>query len=162
MDTEIYNPTRRFKNFRPREAVRALKATGVPTNRATVSVYNNSTGPRVLVVRDYTVSGTANDFVATSFAVGQVGSSQGLVSGLVAGEQLPQGLIASIDTTTVYAGDYSIPLGQPGFFEWYHDFPFAVVLPGWSLVFQCNTVAHALTVSAMWEAVSIDELDFFW
>src|SRR5262249_60582120 len=93
---ELYNPTRRFKHFRPREAVRALKATAVPTNRATVSIFNNTTGPRVLVVRDFTITGTANDTVATSFATGQIGSSQGLVSGLVAGEALPTGLIASI------------------------------------------------------------------
>jgi hemolysin activation/secretion protein len=162
METEIYNPTRRFKNFRPREAVRALKAQAVPTNRATISIYNNSTGPRVIVLRDFTVSGTANDMIATSYANGQVGSSQGLVAPLVAGDQLPIGLIASIDTTTVYAGDYQIPLGQPGFFEWYHDFPYGVVIPNMSLVFQCTTAAHAMTVAAVWEYVSIDELDFFW
>lgn len=162
MDTEIYNPTRRYKHFRPREAVRASKAVAAPTNHATISIFNNSTGPRILVVRDLFVQGSANDLVAMSYQTGQVGSSQGLVQPYLPSSQTLAGLIAGIDTLTVYAADYTIALSSLGTYEWYHDFPWAVIEPGFSLVVQAVTVAHATTVSAVWEAVSIDELDFFW
>ena len=80
MDTDLFNPARKYKEFRPRMASRGSKATGVPTNRATVSLYNNSTGTYVLAVRDFTLAGTAADNIAISYQPGQVGSSQGLVA----------------------------------------------------------------------------------
>lgn len=161
-DTELYNPTRRYKHFRPREAARGLKATTVPTNRATISIFNNSTGPRILVLRDFTLNGTAADTVNTSYQPGQIGSSQGLVASMLPSQPSPGGLIASIDTATVYPGDYQLALSSLGIFVWQHDIPFGVVEPGFSLVFQVNVAAHALAVAAIWEAVSIDELDWFW
>jgi hypothetical protein len=160
--TEFYNPTRRYKHFRPREAALALKVQGTPTNNATIGLFNNSTGPRVLVVRDFTLNGTAADVVSMSYAAGAVGTSQGLVRSMLPSQAAPSGLLASIDTATAYPGDYQLALSSLGIFIWQHDFPFAVVEPNWSLVFQCNTAAHALTCSVVWEAISIDELDWFW
>ena len=162
MDTEIYNPTRRYKHFRPRQASRGMKASGVPTNLATISLFNDSTGPYVLVLRDFTLYGTASDNVQVSYARGQIGSSQGLVSALLPSEAIQNGRIASIDTATVYPGDYAIPLSTLGAYEWYHDFPFAVIQPNYSLVFQGTTAAHAVTVACVWESILVDELDFFW
>jgi hypothetical protein len=161
-DTEWYNPTRRYKHFRPREAARALKAQGTPTNKATISLFNNSTGPRVLVVRDFTLNGTAADVIATSYQQQQIGTSQGFVASLLPSQPPPSGLLASIDTATAYAGDYQLALSSLGIFVWQHDFPYAVIEPNFSLVFQCTTTAHALTASLVWEAISIDELDWFW
>jgi hypothetical protein len=161
-DGEIYNPTRRYKHFRPRQASRGMKASGVPVNFATLSLYNNSSAPAVLVVRDFSINGTANDVIALSYAQGQIGTSQGKVSALLPSEAVQAGLIASIDTATAYPGDYAISLSSLGTFEWYHDYPFAVVQIGWSLVVQGTTAAHAVTCSILWESISIDELDFFW
>jgi hypothetical protein len=162
MDTDFFNPARRFKHFRPRQASRGMKVQGVPTNRATISLFNNSSGPYVLVVRDFSVNGTANDNIVTSYQPGQIGSSQGLVTALLPGEAIQNGLIASIDTTTVYPGDYTINLSSLGTFEWMHDWPFAVIEPSFSLVFQATVAAHAVTVSALWEAIQIDQLDYFY
>ena len=161
MDTEAFNPFREFKHFRPRQASRATKTVAAPTNHATISLFNNSSGPSVLVVRDFEVQGTANDFVTTSYVVGQPGTAQGLVVSMVSGEPLQAGLIASIDTATVYPGDYSLNLSSLGTFEWYHDWPYAVVTPGFSLVFQAVTVAHATMVSVVFETIGIDQLDFY-
>jgi hypothetical protein len=161
-DGEFYNPKRRWKDFRPRQASRGFKTTGVPTNLATISLFNNSTGAELLVVRDMTISGTASDQVAVSNVGGQVGSSQGLVHSVVVGGAATPGLVASIDTATVYPADYSIALSTLAVFEWMHDFPFGVLLPGASLVFQVTTAAHALSVSLLWEAVSEDQLDWAW
>jgi hypothetical protein len=162
MDTELFNPTRRYKHFRPREALRGSKGVAAPTNHATISIFNDSTGPRILVLRDILVTGTANDLVATSYQPGQIGTSQGLVAPYLPSSGTLGGKIAGIDTATAYAADYTIALSSLGAYEWYHDFPYAVVEPGFSLVFQAITVAHATTVSAVWESISIDELDFFW
>ena len=160
-DTEIFNPTRRYKHFRPREAARAQK-TLTPTNKATFSLYNDTTGRSVLVVRDFTVQGTANDLVGTSYQSGQIGTSQGLVQPLMPSGGKTAGLLASIDTVTTYASDYILALSSLGAFVWQHDFPFAVIEPGWSLVFQAATAAHATTVAVVWESIQIDELDSFW
>lgn len=161
MDEAVYNPRRRYRDFRPREAMRGRSITGVPTNRATVSLYNNSTGRAALVVRDLSMSGTANDTVAISYVGGQVGSTAGLQAALVANEAVFAGLVASIDTTTVYPGDYIAPLSAQGIFIWTHDFPLGVVQPGYSMTFQCSTAAHALTLALVWESVEIDQLDYF-
>jgi hypothetical protein len=108
------------------------------------------------------LNGQANGVISTAYAAGQVGSSQGLVTALLPSEASQAGLIASIDTTTVYPADYNLALTSTGEAEWFHDYPFAVISPGWSLVFQNSTAAQALTCSAIWEAILIDELDFFW
>ena len=162
MDTDYINPARRYKHFRPRQAARGMKAQAAPTNRATISLFNNSSGPYVLVVRDFSVNGTANDNIVTSYQPGQIGTSQGLVQPLVPGEAIINGLIASIDTATVYAGDYTINLSSLGTYEWYHDWPYAVIQPGFSLVFQATVIAHAVTVSALWESIHIEQLDYFY
>ena len=72
------------------------------------------------------------------------------------------GQLLAIDTATAYAGDYQFSLGVYAAFEWVHDFPFAVITPGFSLVFQDTTVAHALTAALVWEAIEIDQLDYFY
>ena len=158
---EGLNPTRRYTWFRPRQAARGLKVTGTPVNRATVSIFNSSTGPQYLIVRDIRIAGTASDSIQASFQNGQIGTSQGLVAPMVSGDAAPMGLIASIDTATAFAGDNSLDLGTQGTFTWYHDYPFAVIQPGVSLVLQDPTVAHGITVSAIWEAILSDQLDFW-
>lgn len=162
MGGEIFNPKRRYKEFRPRQALRGMKVTGTPTNLATVGLFNNSSGPQLLVVRDLTINGPASDTVNISNVVGQIGSSQGLVHAMVPSQPGNPGLIASIDTATVYPGDYAAALSTIGSFVWNHDLPFAVVEPGFSLVFQDGTAAHGITISLIWEAIATDELDWSW
>jgi hypothetical protein len=84
------------------------------------------------------------------------------VSPLFSNEASQPGLIASIDTTTVYIPDYVVPLNTSTSWEWYHDFPFGVIQPGYSLVWQCSVAAHAIVVAAVWEAIEVDQLDWFW
>jgi hypothetical protein len=162
MDTDFFNPARKYKHFRPRQATRATKSLGIPTNRATISLYNNSTGPYVLVLRDFIVSGTANDNIAASYQPGAIGATPGLAAPMLPTDPLMNGQLLGLDTATAYAGDYIFGLGAYATFEWWHDFPFAAVTPGFSLVFQCTTAAHALTVAMVWEAIQIDQLDYFY
>lgn len=160
--SEEFNPKRRYKEFRPRQALRGMKASGVPTNLATVGLFNNSTGPAILVIRDLTLNGTASDTIAVTNVLGQVGSSQGLVHAMTPSQPGTPGLLASIDTATAYPGDYLAALSSTGSFVWNHDIPFGVLEPGWSLVFQDTTAAHAMSVSLIWEAINTDEFDWSW
>jgi hypothetical protein len=162
MDEEIFNPRRLYRLFRPRQAMRGRATTTVPTNRATVSLYNNSTGRSVQVVRDVSIAGTANDTVAISYAQTQIGTTAGQQAPMVSNEAIFAGLMAYIDTATVYAGDYIAPLSAQGIFVWQHDYPLAVIENGYSMVFQCGVAAHAITVSLIWESIEIDQLDFFY
>lgn len=162
MDEELFNPRRLYRNFRPRQGVRGRATTGVPTNLATVGLFNNNRGRSVLVVRDISIAGNANDTVGASFQAGQIGSTAGQQSPVVANEAIEPGLMNSIDTPTVYSGDYAFALTAQGVFWWQHDYPFAVVIPNWSLTFQDTTAAHAMTISLIWEAIEIDQLDYFY
>jgi hypothetical protein len=161
MDADLFNPARKYKHFRPRQALAGMKASGVPVNLATIGLYNNSTGRALLVIRDFAVNGTANDNVQVSLQAGAIGTSQGKVSPILFSGEVRPGLIASIDTATAYAGVYMVNLSSLGTFEWYHDFPIFVVEPGISIVWQGMTAAHAVTVSAVWEVIEIDQLDYF-
>lgn len=161
-DEELYNPRRLYRLFRPRQAMRGRSTTGTPTNRATVGLYNNTTGRSTLVVRDVTISGTASDTISIQYAQTQIATTAGQQAALVANEAITPGLMAWVDTATVYSGDYIAALTAQGAFWWQHDFPFGVVQPGYSLVFQDTTAAHALSVSLIWEAIEIDQLDYFY
>jgi hypothetical protein len=160
MDELHINPRRLYREFRPRQAMRGFKASGVPTNLATIGLYNNSTGPLVLVIRDITLSGTANDSIALSYQPIQLGGTLGKVQAMDSSGAVQAGLINGVDTATVYAGDYSFSLGAFANFSWLHDWPIAVLIGGVSAVFQCSTAAHAIGVSLTWEAIPVDELDF--
>ena len=162
MDEEIFNPRRLYRLFRPRQAMRGRSTTGTPVNRATVALYNNTTGRSTLAVRDVTISGTASDTISIQYAQTQIATTAGQQAALVANEAITPGLMAWVDTATVYSGDYIAALTAQGAFWWQHDFPFGVVQPGYSLVFQDTTAAHALSVSLIWEAIEIDQLDYFY
>jgi hypothetical protein len=162
MDEEIFNPRRMYRLFRPRQSVRGRATTGTPTNLATIGLFNNSTGRSVLVVRDITVSGPASDTVAASYQRTQIGSTAGQSASIVSNEAAQPGIIAWVDTATVYSGDYVLALTAQGVFWWQHDYPFAVVEPGYTMVFQDATAAHAISVSLIWEAIEIDQLDYFY
>jgi hypothetical protein len=162
MDEEIFNPRRMYRLFRPRQSVRGRATTTVPTNLATVGLFNNNRGRSVIVVRDISISGTAGDTIGTSFQPGQVGATAGQQAPLVCNEATEPGLMNFIDTATVYSGDYAFGLNAQGVFWWQHDFPYAVIIPNYTLVFQDGTAAHAMTISIIWEVIEIDQLDYFY
>lgn len=161
MDDDGIQPRRLYHLFRPGQAARGRATTGVPVNLATIGLFNNTRGRNALVVRDIAVNGTAGDVIAASFQPGQVGTTAGQQSPLVANEAAEPGLMNWVDTATVYSGDYALALTAQGVFWWQHDYPFAVIIPNYSLVFQDGTAAHAVTVSLIWEAIEIDQLDYF-
>jgi len=159
---EFQNPARKYKWFRPNQAARGFASVSA-TNKATVSLFNNSKGRNFLVVRDVRpwIADASLD-LAVSYNNGQVGTSAGTAQPLVPSMPAPAGQVFAIDTATAYNEDYSLISAAwlPGI--WPHDFPFAVLEPGWSLVIQSTNNGLTLLCSFVWEAIEADQLDWFW
>jgi hypothetical protein len=131
---------------------------------ATVSLYNNSTGAQVLVVRDLHVDSNGEP-IGTGYVSGTIGTHTGLEASLLVGDAIKPGLVYTLDDTTLLSYDWGSTNGTAVDAWWPHDFPFAVIQPGWSLFVQCNnrgaTPADYI-VSFAWEAITSDELDFLY
>jgi hypothetical protein len=161
MPGEFDNPARRYKWFRPRQANRGVISLAGPTNSATLSLFNNSTGAHLLVVRAWSVAPTTAMQVLIASQRGPQGSAGGVVTPIVAGEAAQAGALYSLDTATALTPDWIAPV-QTNWATWAQDFPFAIVMPGWSLSFQDSTAAETMYLAIFWEAILPDELDFMW
>ena len=156
--------TRRYKWFRPRQAARG----GVPTTTAssahfaTIGLFNSSTGPTVLVVRDWSAWLPSSTIVVlTGYNQGRLSGTNYPASRLFPGDPSPAGLLDYSNQAGKLAGDYTLEASL-NWIMWTHDFPIAVVPPGWTLFFQHQSAANPLAVSLLWEEVSIDELEYFY
>jgi hypothetical protein len=155
------NPTRRYKWFRPRQAAWGFAQISAPTNFGTVSLYNNSGGAQYLVLRDWRAINISNNRVSMFYAVGAQGSS--FMSGQSFMPDQPQlpGVCYDLDagsaTSTAFKFDQNVQQAW-----WPHDFPLAILPPGWSICFQNQSNATFMGGSFMWEAIFADELDFMW
>jgi len=145
--------THRYKWFRPRQAARG----GVPQTSVaggkfgTVSLYNSSTGPTVLVVRDWVLY--SSDSKAAIF-----GYNQGRLSGtnypsvpMFPGDGARAGLVDYQAANAALTGDYQINTATGVPFFWSHDFPFAVIPPGWALFVSQKTAAKIIAEGFIWE-----------
>jgi hypothetical protein len=161
MGTAFTNPARRYKAFRPRQAVIGSRNTGTPTNLATVALFNNTSGPYWLVVRDATISGTASALVHAGYVQGQVWTASGVIQNMIITDAQLPGTIGSVDTATVFASAYLLTLPN-GLWFWQHEMPWAVIAPGFSWVVQAVVVAQGIQASFIWEAIFPEELDFLY
>lgn len=157
------NPTRRYKWFRPRQA--AQTGGGItPTNFGAVGLFNDSIGDRVLVVRSIRATSDGVNIEAQTYNLhGHLSTIQaGQIPVMSSTPQIPGTLymqdLASLPSNLGY--QFSAVINGDSY--WPHDFPFAVIEPGWSLVAVNEQQGKSTTVSFMWEAIYIEELDFFW
>jgi hypothetical protein len=155
------NPTRRYKWFRPRQAVRGSGIISSPTNYGTVSVWNSSTARDLLVIRLIFIY-TGDGFGTTAGTVqGQQGTANGVQNPIWPGEAALAGQICTLDSAAQITSDFASSFGtalDPKFFI----YPIAILPPNWSFVVQHTAKNNALSVSFVWEAVQPDELDFMW
>jgi hypothetical protein len=156
---EHLNPTRQYHDVRPRQMARGL-ITLTPVNSATLSLYNESLGDRLLVVRAYNLFTTVAHLVLVQLQQGKQGTVGGASAPTIPGEAV-NGTLYSLDTATALTSpDYivDLPYNRPA---WDYAFPFQVLHPGWSLTFQDTTAAELMRLAIMWEAIYPDQLDFF-
>ncbi len=151
------NPTRRYKLFRPRQAAFGSFLSGTPTNKQSTSLFNNSTGEFYLAVRDLTIPLLNGSAAFISVQQGSIGSHSGVEQPIVASAAALPGQVFSSDTATSFNSAWLYGNGA-----WAHDYPIAILPPGWSLMVQCRIGAQAMAVGFIWEAIYPDELDFMW
>ncbi len=154
--------TRRYKWFRPRQAARGGIVSHTPTNFGTVSLYNPSTGPHVLVVRTWRHQAAANITYVWGYNNGRLSGTAGNVAPLFPGDAKPQGLVDYQDAAATITGDFEEKSVASGLLFWPHNFPFACIPPGWCLFVQGQSSASPIDCSFEWEAVEIDELEFYY
>ena len=156
--------TRRYKWFRPRQAARG----GVPATTAgsgkfaTISLYNSSTGPRVLVIRDWSISSTVGHVHGAGYNQGRLSGTAGVVTPFFPGDRAPAGLVDYQAANAALTPDYYVENLSGSSMQWFHDFPFAIVPPGWAFYIQCVTANTNIDGGFIWEEVSIDELEYFY
>ena len=158
---EFENPTRRYKWFRPRQAARGEIGISA-VNYATAQLYNDSSGPSILVVRDLRViDESGNSRQQLYYSQTKLSINNGTKTPLMPGEAAPAGLLGTQDLPALATFDFMFADGTD-VGSWIHDFPLAIIPPGWALNAQIGTLAHLLYISVVWEVVSIDELDFIY
>jgi hypothetical protein len=155
------NPTRRYKWFRPRQAANGYAPLVAPTNYGTAGLFNNSTGAQYLAVRAFHCGGSTGAQLWSwlpglpSGATVQTTSQPALAN--VA--RLP-GQIWTLDAATLL-GDPFADYSADTDFGWRHDFPFVIIPPNYSLVYQQQATGNMVTFTITWEAIEADELDFW-
>ncbi len=156
---EHLNPTRQYHDVRPSQMARGqISLTAV--NNTTLSLYNESQGDRVLVVRAWNLFTTVAHLVLVQLQQGKQGTVGGNVVPVLPGEAT-LGTLYSLDTATALPNpDYivDLPYNRPA---WDYAFPFQVLYPNWSLTFQDTTAAELMRLAIMWEAIYPDQLHFF-
>lgn len=161
LTNEGRNPTRPYKGFRPRQAMRGFGRFTSSVHRAALILTNNSRGSQYLVVRQVLVP-YYNDSVGLSHFQGAIaGTSAGSVAPIMAGEAALPGLVSTIDAATVYTPDSEFaPSGDQVTLA--PTMPVSILPPNWNLIVQNVVATGNLLVMFFWEAVFADELDYFW
>jgi len=131
--------------------------TGGGGNSAAVGLYNNSTGPELVVVHHVAVLCSnaplayVNQFQGKFTTLTGPGISTVSSEAAIAGQVYNQ-TIAAIPTGSMQL----IPVVGSTSWSWTHEYPFAVLLPGWSLAFYAGTVNISMVVDFWWEAVKAE------
>ena len=155
-----FNPRRQYHGFRPRQAARGQGSISGVVNRPTVSLFNNSTGPYVIMVRWFSWIPVSNQLLITGYLQGTPPGTLQTVVPLVPGDATPTGQIFASDSATLITTDFTWQ-GQVNFPVVYPaTFPLAVLLPGWAWITQGPAAATPWTVGFFWEWIAIDELDY--
>jgi hypothetical protein len=65
-----------------------------------------------------------------------------------------------VDTTIVTP--FALILQGGAANQWPHDFPMAIIPPGWSFTVQDPVSTEVCALSFFWEAIFAEELDYLW
>lgn len=154
------NPTRKYKWFRPRQAVRGSIPLVNSVNFATAGLYNDSNGAQYLAVRLPVVAG--NHPVLASYQKGLLAGATLVtnVTPLIPESAKLPGQLFSVDFATLFTNtDWDVNQNDNILYLW--PFPFAVLPPNYSLVLQNQTASGQITAAMfVWEAIYPDELDY--
>jgi hypothetical protein len=157
---EGLNPTRRYKWFRPRQAIRGSIVSPTPTNWGTLWLFNDTTGSQYIVLRDVAPRVDASSANFYFFRQGKAGTIQtGHLYPYVASTAKRAGIFYFSDEASQFTDDQVVTT-LVGSMVWLHQFPIIVLEPGSSFVIQANNAGQSVGVIAVWESIEADELDY--
>lgn len=156
----------RPRAFRVRQAARGSINIS-PTNHGTLGIFNNASVDRVIVVRDWVLSAATGMFpppVGFTYYQGMPGAVGGTVNSIDPTAGAIAGQLWSLDTTLTYNLDYCVWGAGNGAQSnpWVHEYPFALLPPGWSLLAQNPDNGSATALSVIWEAVKAEDIDYLY
>lgn len=124
-----------------------------------VAVYNPSSSRFVTVIRHYEASLTVADAIGFYLLHGQVGSNTNTEQPMVAGEAKKNGVIQTGTVAALPTAITRTTIPGNNYLAWLHEWPVAVLLPGWSFVAACQVVNVTLNCTFWWEGVYAE---LFW
>jgi len=146
-------------HFRAARAMRSGYSAAVSTNHPTHQLWNSASGDALLVVRHASlVSTAATTGILVLATQTQFGTPLGVVAPLVGLGQVGPGQHYYLDSATAITPDFVLNFNVNAAY-WTHEFPIAVLQPGWGLVLQLTTTATASYACFMWEF--LDPIDFY-
>lgn len=153
------NPTRRYKWFRPRQAMRGFISQTGNSNFGTCLLYNNSSASHLLVVRSIMPTPDLSSNYTVGVIQGLQGTAGGTVQSVMAGDANKPGMLSSLDAAAAYAQYVSI-LNPQFTFNFDLSVPLFVLPPGWSAFVQDLGGGANIDCAFLWEAIYPDELDW--
>jgi len=139
----------------PRRASRGAVSSATNGNTAECSLYNNSTGAQILVVRSI-LQPIAATSVGLYYHQGPLGSLSGTIAPMIPDMPAHPGLLYQYNNPAPGTPDFYLP-NPGGYPTWDHDFPIAMLPPNWSLV--VSGPGSSAPVSFLWDWLYAQELD---
>lgn len=150
--------SRRVNLFRCAYAQAIALGTGAQPS-SQVALYNNSTGPDLLLVHMITcgILGSTSDSIVC--AQGSIGGTPATVFPMVTDEAPIPGIVSSSLTQAIITEQFWLVNTGPGKTDYFAGggLPARVLRPGWSLIVQDGN-ALVLSVSFLWEAVHTEDI----
>lgn len=141
----------------PRRCMRGGVLRFTPANLGTVGLYNNSTGPELLVLW-YLSWSTQNGLAVMGIQRGIVGTAQSTIAPLVTGETIYAGQVTKGDTATAVNADLMPYFPSYESTTLHPTLPWAILQPGWSFLIQDNTTGDAMNASFIWQSIHSEDL----
>ncbi len=136
-----------------RRCARALIADGGEDTNTTLALTNTSAAAELLLVWQFSLPQVSEDSTALSYQQIPPFATQATTVPIVPGDAAPPGILSSGDSPIIYTPDWN-PVSVSFPFLWPATFPFAVLLPGWSLVVQlAGGGTGEIQAAFWWEAI---------
>jgi hypothetical protein len=131
-------------------------------NNTTIALTNDSLGADLVLVWQMAVDSVINSSLQVSYQQMPPMGTLIPVQPVVPGEGRPPGVVSSGDQPNAFTPDWQ-PANQWLESFWPATFPFAVLLPGWSLVFQViGGGTGGVGVNIFWEGILEKYFDRFY
>jgi hypothetical protein len=122
-----------------------------------ISLYNNSTGNELIVVRNVVTDALHGVIFGVMHSYGATGSNTGTVTRIMAGEPVRAGQIYVTNVPNTNVPDFYPAMNAGQVNEW-PDWPVSILPPNWSLWALNQVISTQLSVSFLWEVVTASEL----